>query len=41
LNEHFYRDVIVELTPIKKQSEISQPIEKHQTGDGNSECQTE
>jgi len=36
LNEHFYRDVIVEPTPSKKQSETSQ-----QTGDGNSEHQTE
>jgi len=36
LNEHFYRDVIVEPTPTMKQCETSQP-----TGDGNSECQTE
>jgi hypothetical protein len=28
LNEHFYRDVIVEPTPTKKTSETSQPIEK-------------
>jgi len=27
LNEHFYRDIIVEPTPTKKQTEISQPIE--------------
>jgi hypothetical protein len=36
LNEHFYRDVIVEPTPTKKESETSQP-----TGDGHSERQTE
>jgi hypothetical protein len=31
LNEHFYRDVIVEPTPTKKQSETSHPIEKQPT----------
>jgi len=31
LNEHFNRDVIVEPTPTKKQSETSQPIEKQPT----------
>jgi len=36
LNEHFYRDVLVEPTPTRKQSETSQP-----TGDGYSERQTE
>jgi len=36
LNEHFYRDVIVEPTPTKKQSEILQPIEKKST-----ECHTQ
>jgi hypothetical protein len=36
LNEHFYRDVIVEPTPTKKQSETSQPIEKQPT-----ECEME
>ena len=41
LNKHFYRDVIVEPTPTKKQSETSQSIEKLPTGDGNSEPQTE
>jgi len=41
LHEHFYRDVIVEPTPTKKQSETSQSIEKPPTGDGNSERQTE
>jgi hypothetical protein len=30
MNEHFYRDVIVDPTPTKNQSETSQPIEKHQ-----------
>jgi len=36
LNEHFYRDVIVEPTPTKKQSVTSQPIEKQP-----SKCQME
>jgi len=36
LNKHFYRDVIVEPTPTKKQSETWQPIEKQPT-----ECQME
>jgi len=36
MNEHFYRDVIMEPTPTKKESETSQP-----TGDGHSERQTE
>jgi hypothetical protein len=36
LNQHFYRDVIVEPTPTKRQSETTQPIEKLP-----SECQTE
>jgi hypothetical protein len=31
LNEHFHRDVIVEPTCTKKQSETSQPIEKQPT----------
>jgi hypothetical protein len=35
LNDHFYRDVIVESTLSKKQCETSQP-----TGDGNCKCQT-
>jgi hypothetical protein len=41
LNHHFHTDAIVELTPIKKQSETSQPIEKLPTGNGCSERQTE
>ena len=41
LNDHFYRDVIVEPTPTTKQSETSQPIEKQPTGDGNTQLQTE
>jgi len=41
LNEHFYRDVIIELTPTKNKSETSQSIEKRPTRDGNSERQTE
>jgi len=31
MNQHFYRDVIMDPIPIKKQSETSQPFEKHQT----------
>jgi hypothetical protein len=41
LNEHFYRDVIVEHTLTKKQSETLQSIEKPPTRDGNSAVQTE
>jgi hypothetical protein len=41
LNKHFYRDVIMQSTPTKKQSETSQSMEKPPTGDGNSERQTE
>jgi len=41
LNQHFYRDVIVEPTPTKKQSETSHSIEKPPTGDGNSKRQKE
>jgi hypothetical protein len=41
LNNRFYRHVIVEPTPTKKQSETSHSIEKPPTGDGNCECQTE
>jgi len=41
LNEHFYRDVIVEPTPTKKQPETSHSIEKPPTRDGNSERQME
>jgi len=41
LNEHFYRDVIVEPMPTKKQSETSHSIGKPPNGDGNSERQTE
>ena len=41
LNVHFYRDVIVEPTPTKKQSETSRLIKKPPTGDGNSESQRE
>jgi hypothetical protein len=36
LNNHFYRDVIVERTPTKMHSETSQPIENQSTGDGYS-----
>jgi len=41
LNEHFYRDVIVEPMPTKKQSETSHSIGKPPNGDGNSERHTE
>jgi len=41
LNEHFYRDVTVEPTPTKTQSETSQRIEKLPTREVNSERPTE
>jgi hypothetical protein len=41
LNDHFYRDVIMEPTTNKKQSQTSPPIEIQPTRDGNSEHQME
>jgi hypothetical protein len=41
MNKHYYRDVIMEPTCTKTQSENSEQIKKQPTGDGSAEHQTE